>query len=59
MKARDEHGLKNANVKGRFLYIDKDRYDHEYIPGFLKYFNILVTTNLLLLCRSQAFFETN
>ena len=36
MKARDDHGLKNAKVKGRFLYINKDRYDHENIPGFLK-----------------------
>ena len=36
IKARDEHGLKNVKVKGRFLYIDKDRYDHENIPGFLK-----------------------
>ena len=36
MKARDEHGLKNVKVQGRFLYIDKDRYDHENIPGFLK-----------------------
>jgi len=36
MKARDEHGLKNARVKGRFLCIDKDRYDYENIPGFLK-----------------------
>ena len=36
MKARNEHGLKNVKVKGRVLYIDKDRYDHENIPGFLK-----------------------
>ena len=36
MKARDEHGLNNVKVKGRFPYIDKDRYDHENIPGFLK-----------------------
>ena len=36
MKARDEHGLNNVKVKGRFLYIDKDRYEHENIPGFLK-----------------------
>ena len=36
MKAGDDHGLKNVKVKGRFLYIDKDRYDHENIPGFLK-----------------------
>ena len=35
-KARDEHGLKKVKVEGRFLYIDKDRYDHENIPGFLK-----------------------
>ena len=36
MKARDDHGLKNAKVKGRFIYIDEDRYDHVNIPGFLK-----------------------
>ena len=36
MKARDDHGLNNAKVKGRFLYINKGRYDHENIPGFLK-----------------------
>ena len=36
MKARDEHGLKNVKVKGRFLYIDRNRYDHENIPGFLR-----------------------
>ena len=46
IKARDEHGLKNAKVKGRFLYIDKDRYDYENIPDFLKKFNILVITTL-------------
>ena len=33
MKARDDHGLKNVKVKGRLLYIDKDRYAHENIPG--------------------------
>ena len=36
MKARDARGLNNVKVKGRFLYIDKDRYDHENIPGFPK-----------------------
>jgi len=36
MKARDEHGLNNVKVKGGFLYIEKDRYDHKNIPGFLK-----------------------
>lgn len=36
IKARDDHGLKNAKVKGRFLYIDKDGCDHENIPAFWK-----------------------
>ena len=56
MKATDEYGLKNVKAKGRFLYIDENRYDHESIPGFLKSLNILVTTNLFFPCKSHAFF---
>lgn len=36
MKARDEHGLRNAKVKGRHLYTISDRYDHKRIPDYLK-----------------------
>ena len=36
MKARDEHGLRNAKFKGRHLYINSDRYDHKSIPDYLK-----------------------
>ena len=36
IKAQEEHGLRNAKVKGRFLYINSDRYDHQRIPEYLK-----------------------
>ena len=36
MKARNEYGLGNAKVKGRYLYINSDRYDHKSIPDHLR-----------------------
>lgn len=36
MKAREEHGLSNAKVKGRFLFINNERYDSNNIPEYLK-----------------------
>ena len=36
MKAREEHGLNNAKVKGRFLSINNERYDSKSIPEYLK-----------------------
>ena len=32
MKAREEHGLNDAKVKGRFLFINNERYDSKSIP---------------------------
>ena len=31
MKARGDHRLKIVKDKGKFLYVDKDRYDYEHI----------------------------
>ena len=36
MKVREEHGLGDAKVKGRFLFINNERYDSKNIPEFLK-----------------------
>ena len=36
MKAREERGLNNAKVKGRFLFINNERYDSKSIPEYLK-----------------------
>ena len=36
MKAREEHGLSDAKVKGRFLFINNERYDSKSIPEYLK-----------------------
>ncbi len=36
MKAREEHGLNHAKVKGRFLFINNERYDFENIPEYLR-----------------------
>ena len=36
MKAREEHGLNDAKVKGRFLFINNERYDSKSIPEYLK-----------------------
>ena len=36
MKAREEHGLSDAKVKGRFLFINNERYDFKSIPEYLK-----------------------
>ena len=36
MKAREEHGLSNAKVKGRFLFINYERCDSNNIPEYLK-----------------------
>ena len=36
MKAREEHGLNDAKVKGRFLFINNERYDFKSIPEYLK-----------------------
>ena len=36
MKAREENGLSNAKVKGRFLFINNERYDSNSIPEYLK-----------------------
>ena len=35
MKAREEHGLNDAKVKGRFLFINNERYDSKSIPEYL------------------------
>ena len=36
MKARNEYGLGSGKVKGRYLYIKSDRYDHKSIPDHLR-----------------------
>ena len=36
MKARKEHDLNDAKVKGRFLFINNKRYDFTNIPEYLK-----------------------
>ncbi|XP_068724060.1 ribonuclease Y-like [Montipora capricornis] len=36
MKARDEQGIQNATVRGRYLIINNERYDHKSIPEYLK-----------------------
>ena len=36
MKAREEHGLNDAKVKGRYLFISNERYDSKSIPEYLK-----------------------
>ena len=36
MKAREEHGLNDAKVKGRFLFINNERYDSKSIPEYLE-----------------------
>lgn len=36
MKARKEHGLNHAKVKGQFLFINNERYDSKSIPEYLK-----------------------
>ena len=35
MKAREEHGLNDAKVKGRFLIINNERHDSKSIPEYL------------------------
>ena len=35
MKAREEYGLNDAKVKGRFLFINNERYDSKSIPEYL------------------------
>ena len=35
MKAREEHGLNDAKVKGRFLFINNERYDSKVFPSIL------------------------
>ena len=36
IKAREEHGLNDAKMKGRFLFINNERYDSKSIPEYLK-----------------------
>ena len=36
MKAREELGLNDTKVKGRFLYINNERNDSKSIPEYLK-----------------------
>ena len=36
VKAREEHGLSDAKVKGRVLFIKNERYDSKSIPEYLK-----------------------
>ena len=36
MKACEKHGLNDAKVKGRFLFINNERYDSKSIPEYLK-----------------------
>ena len=36
MKARDEQGIQNATVRGSYLIINNERYDHKSIPEYLK-----------------------
>lgn len=36
MKARNEHNLPEAKVKGRFLYINNERFNFENVPEYLK-----------------------
>ena len=36
MKARNEHGLTNAKVIGRFLFINNEKYNFQNVPDFLK-----------------------
>lgn len=36
MKAREEHGINDAKVKGRYLFINNERYNWKNIPEFLK-----------------------
>jgi len=35
MKAREEYGQSDAKVKGRFLFINNERYDSKSIPEYL------------------------
>ena len=36
VKAREEQEIENATVKGRYLFINNQRYDHKSVPGNLK-----------------------
>ena len=36
VKAREEQGIENATVKGRYLFINNQRYDHKSVPDYLK-----------------------
>jgi len=36
MKAREEHGLSHAKVKGRFLFINSEKCNFKSIPKYLK-----------------------
>ena len=36
MKAREKHVLNDAKGKGRFLFINNERYDSKSIPEYLK-----------------------
>jgi hypothetical protein len=36
MKARREHGMRDAKVIGRFLFINNERNNHQNVPGFFK-----------------------
>ena len=36
IKAREEHGIFDAEVKGRHLFVNSERYDHKSIPHYLR-----------------------
>ena len=36
LKARNEHNLTQAKVKGRYLYINGERFSFENVPEYLK-----------------------
>ena len=38
MKARNKHGLTNAKVIGRFLFLNNEKYNFQNVPDFLKCF---------------------
>lgn len=36
LKARNEHGIRDAKVVGRFLFIHNEKYNHQNFPDFLR-----------------------
>ena len=36
LKERNEHGIRDAKVVGRFLFIHNEKYSHQHFPAFLR-----------------------